>query len=257
MTMTQEEMNVLVPQKLRELEQTYGITVLYAAESGSRAWGFASPDSDYDVRFIYKRPRQEYLRLDAPRDVIELPIDDTWDVVGWDLNKSLKLLHKSNPGLYEWLGSPICYLSRGLEQRLRPLMQLCFSEEKMMHHYLSMAHNNTHAYLRGTTVRPKKYMYALRPLLACQWILDRHCAPPVPFSALVEAALPERLRETVEQLIALKVSGPEQMEIPHIPELDAYIGQMESALPALMAQIPEKAPDWKPLNDFFLSETEE
>ena len=102
-------MNVLVPQKLRDIEQQYKVTVLYAAESGSRAWGFASPDSDFDVRFIYKRPREDYLRLDPPRDVIELPVDETWDVVGWDLDKTLRLLHKSNPGLYEWLGSPVLF----------------------------------------------------------------------------------------------------------------------------------------------------
>ena len=86
--MTQEQMNILVPQKLREMEKEYNMEVLLAVESGSRAWGFASPDSDFDVRFIYKRPRESYLHLDRQRDVIELPIDDTWDVSGWDLDVS-------------------------------------------------------------------------------------------------------------------------------------------------------------------------
>ena len=83
--LTQEEMNRLVPEKLREIERDYHVEVLWAVESGSRAWGFASPDSDFDVRFLYKRPQEEYLKLNPPRDVIELPIDETWDVSGWDL----------------------------------------------------------------------------------------------------------------------------------------------------------------------------
>ena len=107
--MTQQEMNIFVPEKLREIENEYNVKVLLAVESGSRAWGFASPDSDFDVRFIYKRPRNEYLKLDQPRDVIEIPIDDIWDVNGWDLDKTLRLLYKSNPTLYEWINSPICY----------------------------------------------------------------------------------------------------------------------------------------------------
>ena len=99
--LTQEEMNVLIPQRLKEIEKEYNVEILLAAESGSRAWGFASPDSDFDVRMIYKRPQAEYLRLDEVRDVIELQIDDTWDVSGWDLDKTLKLLNKSNPTMYE------------------------------------------------------------------------------------------------------------------------------------------------------------
>ena len=90
--LSQEEMNRLVPEKLREIEKAYDITVLWAVESGSRAWGFASPDSDFDVRFIYRHNRDYYLKLEQGRDVIELPVDETWDVSGWDLDKTLKLL---------------------------------------------------------------------------------------------------------------------------------------------------------------------
>ena len=97
--MTQERMNILVPQKLRELEKEHQVEILLAVESGSRAWGFASPDSDYDVRFIYVRPKNEYLRLDRKRDVIELPINDLLDISGWELDKTLHLLHRSNPTL--------------------------------------------------------------------------------------------------------------------------------------------------------------
>ena len=254
--MTQGEMNVLIPRKLREIEERYGVTVLYAVESGSRAWGFASPDSDFDVRFIYKRPQKDYLRLDPPRDVIELPIDDTWDVTGWDLDKALKLLYKSNPGLYEWLGSPIRYESNGFEERLRPLMQYCFSEKTLLNHYLSTARNDMRSHLRGETVRPKKYLYVLRSLLACRWILEKHSAPPVSFSLLTGAVLPGELKGTVDELIALKISGPEGLAIPHIEALDAFLTQTESALPAVLEKMREKEKSWQPLNAFFLTETE-
>lgn len=115
--MTQDEMNLLVPEKLKEIEKEYNVTVLWAVESGSRAWGFASPDSDFDVRFIYKRNASDYLKLNPDRDVIELPIDDTWDVSGWDLDKTLKLLQKSNPTLYEWLQSPIAPITSSIKKK--------------------------------------------------------------------------------------------------------------------------------------------
>ncbi|EID26118.1 nucleotidyltransferase domain protein [Streptococcus oralis SK1074] len=127
---TQEEVNVLVPEKLAEIERDYDVTVLWAIESGSRAWGFESPDSDFDVRFIYRQKQDFYLRLNDQRDVIELPIDDTWDVSGWDLDKTLKLLYKSNPTLFEWLQSPIVYQQTDFIERLRPLANQYFSEKK-------------------------------------------------------------------------------------------------------------------------------
>ena len=98
-----------IKEQLRRIEDAENIKILLAVESGSRAWGFASPDSDYDVRFVYIRSLEDYLRLDAIRDVIELPIDDVLDINGWDLQKTLRLLHKSNPTLFEWFSSPIVY----------------------------------------------------------------------------------------------------------------------------------------------------
>ena len=85
-----------IKEQLRRIEDAENIKILLAVESGSRAWGFASPDSDYDVRFVYIRSLEDYLRLDAIRDVIELPIDDVLDINGWDLQKTLRLLHKWN-----------------------------------------------------------------------------------------------------------------------------------------------------------------
>lgn len=119
-------MNVLVPKKLKELEREYDMRVLLAVESGSRAWGFASPDSDFDVRFIYVHKPEFYLRLEERRDVIEVPVDDTWDVSGWDLDKTLRLLFRSNPTLFEWLNSPITYFEDGFRERIAPCAKRFF-----------------------------------------------------------------------------------------------------------------------------------
>src|SRR5580700_6481627 len=95
--------------RLRAVAEREHAVVLLAVESGSRAWGFPSPDSDYDCRFIYARPRNDYLSLYAPRDVIEFPLDRELDVNGWDLAKALRLLLKGNAVVIEWLTSPISY----------------------------------------------------------------------------------------------------------------------------------------------------
>lgn len=198
---TQEEMMTLVPQKLREIEETYDIEVLWAVESGSRAWGFESPDSDFDVRFIYKRKVQDYLKLTPERDVIELPIDDTWDVNGWDLDKTLTLLARSNPTLYEWLHSPIVYCHTDFVEKLVPLLETCLSEERMIHHYLSTAKGQMAKYLSGHVVKPKKYLYVLRPILACEWIKKFHTVPPVLFEELVQTCLPTELPPPCRNII--------------------------------------------------------
>ena len=154
--MTQQEMNILVPKKLQEIEKEYNVTILLAVESGSRAWGFASPDSDFDVRFIYKRPKNEYLKLNTDRDVIELPVDDTWDVNGWDLDKTLKLLFKSNPTLFEWINSPLCYYKTDFTDKIKPVLNEYFSVKNTVYHYLNTARNNMKIYLSGEKIHPKK-----------------------------------------------------------------------------------------------------
>ena len=117
-------MQDLILSELNRIEQDYHVQILFACESGSRAWGFPSSDSDYDVRFVYIRPTDWYLAIDVERkrDVIELPIDDSLDISGWDLRKALQLYYKSNPPLLEWLGSPIIYQEKyTVAQQLRNL----------------------------------------------------------------------------------------------------------------------------------------
>ena len=175
-------MKNIIVNKLNEIEQKENIKILLAVESGSRAWGFASTGSDYDVRFIYVRKPEHYLRLEKTRDVIELPINDELDINGWDLDKTLRLLYKSNPTLFEWFSSPVVYRKTGFSDRIAPLLKEYFTPSNSIYHYLGTAKSNYVAYIRGKEeVKAKKYFYALRPLLVCRWIIKRQCPPPILF----------------------------------------------------------------------------
>lgn len=174
-------MEALIQEKLHEIEKRENCRILLAVESGSRAWGFASPDSDYDVRFIYVRDRESYLKLNRPRDVIELPINDVLDINGWDVEKALKLLHKSNPTVFEWFSSPIVYQTTDFTEAFKPVMRRYFSSKSGLWHYLQMAEGNYREYLRGDMVKAKKYFYVLRPILACRWILEKVLRPQCSF----------------------------------------------------------------------------
>lgn len=253
--MTQDEMNILVPRKLIEVEEQYNVEILWAVESGSRAWGFASPDSDFDVRFIYKRKPADYLKLNPGRDVIELPLDETWDVNGWDLDKTLILLQKSNPTLFEWLNSPIVYRGTGFRERITPLMDECFSEAKMLYHYLNTARQNIKIFLQGDTVKPKKYFYAIRPILACIWVRKYHCAPPVLFADLAEKVLPCEQKPAVEKLLDLKMNAPEKTEIPPISEINQFLDEKVAEIDDYLSIVRGvRGSDWTNLNRFFLCE---
>ena len=247
-------MKELIQEKLREIEQREECRILLAVESGSRAWGFASPDSDYDVRFIYVRPEKAYLRLDRTRDVIEVPINDELDINGWDIDKTLRLLHKSNPTVFEWFSSPIIYQTSAFADQFRPIMQKYFSSKAGLWHYLHMAEGNYRDYLRGEMVRAKKYFYVLRPILACKWILEKGTPPPMLFADLVKSELPEDLSETVCQLLDLKMNSPEIKDIQRIDQLNRYL---DTGIVSVKEQI-EKLPDapvqdWNELNELFFS----
>lgn len=253
--MTQAEMNILVPQKLKAIEKEYNIEVLWAVESGSRAWGFASSDSDFDVRFIYKHKPAYYLSLQAERDVIELPVDEVWDLCGWDLDKTLRLLYKSNPSLYEWLGSPIRYIESDFSKRLTPLLEHYYAPKNMLYHYLNTAKHTIKDYLLGSEVIPKKYFYALRPILACHWIKANNTPPPVLFDTLVKATLPRPLENLLTNLLAMKVSMPEKVKIAPIQELQQFLIEEVQLLDEYMDQLDKEAEkDWDGLNAFFIKE---
>ncbi|RYE75600.1 MAG: nucleotidyltransferase domain-containing protein, partial [Oxalobacteraceae bacterium] len=187
-----------VLEALEKIELEYDVRILFACESGSRGWGFSSPDSDYDARFVYMHRQPWYLTVNErtgpgqpQRDVIELPIDDELDVSGWDLRKALRLLSKSNPTLSEWLRSPIVYREEpAIAAGLVRLADEFYSPIAAWHHYFSMAKGNFRGYLKGERIRTKKYLYVLRPTLACQWIETRQGPPPMAFEMLLDTLMP-------------------------------------------------------------------
>ena len=243
--------------KLDEIENRENVKILLAVESGSRAWGFASPDSDYDVRFIYVRPKEDYLRLEKTRDVIELPIEGELDINGWDLDKTLRLLRASNPTLFEWFSSPIVYRETAFAQEFRSIMQRYFSSKRGLSHYLSMASSNYRKYLKGNMVKAKKYFYVLRPVLACRWILDKGSPPPMLFSELMEAELNPVLLPDVNRLLDLKMNAPEIKTIPKIESINRYLDSSLEEVRSRIVQLPEDANHgWEELDQLFLSQLE-
>ena len=246
-------MKELILRSLARIESEYNVKVLLAVESGSRAWGFASPDSDYDVRFIYVKPRNEYLRLEPRRDVIELPINGELDINGWDLQKALRLLCRSNPTLFEWFSSPLVYRETDFAARFREIMADYFSTKKSLYHYISMADGNYREFLKGETVKAKKYFYVLRPVLACRWVMERGTPPPMLFSELAEAELPAYLRGEVERLLALKMNAPEVKEIPRIDILNECLDESIASIREAVSGYEDRDPGWDALNALFLA----
>ena len=240
--------------KLKEIEERENIKILHCVESGSRAWGFASPDSDYDVRFIYVRPKDFYLRLDKTRDVIEWQLDDTLDINGWDVQKALTLLHNSNPTLFEWNSSPIIYKTTDEWQKIATVINRYFVAKSGLYHYLSTAKSNYREYLKGETVRLKKYFYVLRPLLACKWILAEGTPPPMLFSTLMEKYLDAEIQPDVEKLLDLKINTPEIGEGKRFDRVNDYIDRSMDEIEKIIAELPrEDARGWDELNSIFLS----
>lgn len=212
--------------RLRAAEKEHNVKILYACESGSRAWGFASSDSDYDVRFIYARPEQWYLSFDVEkrRDVIEYPIVDEIDCSGWDVRKALYLFTRTNGALLEWLNSPMVYIEEGkLASNLRQYAPQVINEVALCYHYKHMARDNFREYLQGDKVRLKKYLYVLRPLLAIAYIQKFNEPPPVEFELLVEKMAPESVRPAIAKLLELKRNATELGLGEPIPEINAFI----------------------------------
>ena len=240
-----------IKNKLAEIEFTENVNVIMAIESGSRAWGFASPDSDYDVRFIYVRQPKDYIRLNPVRDVIEWQLDDVYDVSGWDLQKALRLMHDSNPTLHEWCNSPIIYMENELADSFRKLAEECFLPKKALYHYVSMARYAYNSYLKDDEVRIKKYFYALRPLLAARWVANNGAAPPMMFDDLVKAELQQDMLPIVEDLLRVKKETSELGTGPKIPALDKYIREQMELMQEAADKAENRKNDWIKLEEFF------
>lgn len=169
-----------IRKKLNEIEAANQVKILYAVESGSRARGFASPDSDYDVRYVFIRPIKDYLRIDPLPDHIDGPLDEVQDYSGWDIKKALGLLGKSNPSLLEWLHSSVVYAQTAAWRHFADCADAYFSVERNLHHQYASAYSTWRNFLQGEQVRLKKYLYALRPLLCFRYVEQYGKVAPVP-----------------------------------------------------------------------------
>ena len=233
-------------QGLADIEQQHNVCVLYACEAGSRAWGFASPDSDYDIRFIFAYPRQRYLTLDDPRDVIELMDNEhDLDYVGWDIRKALRLLRNTNPALLEWLASPIRYRDSELREELADIARKYHSPSAIHWHYLKMAEGNFRQYInnpskRNEAVLTKKYLYVVNPLCKLLYYEHRHELPPLDFMETLGGGIniPGQIADTMVEIVNLKRSGLEMGRGPANIQLNTWI---ESEIARLKENVP--APD--------------
>lgn len=246
-----------IEKQLGMIEEDHQVKVLYACESGSRAWGFPSKDSDYDVRFIYIHTPEWYLSIDEKRDVIELPINELLDINGWDIRKALKLFRKSNPPLQEWLQSSIVYHEKSnFPEQVRQLSSEVFSPVSCMHHYLSMAKGNYREYLQGPQVKIKKYFYVLRPILACLWIEKFRGMPPIMFQELVQELVREPdLMESIDQLLERKISGDELDLEPRIQVINEFIETQIAHIESVTASITHQSTDPTPRLDALFRNT--
>lgn len=204
--------------KLKDIEEKRNVEILFAVESGSRAWGFASPDSDYDIRFVYKNNTEWYLDLWEKRDTIEFMTEDDLDGSGWDLRKALKLLSKSNASLLGWLFSPEIY--RCDEQFLSDMRTLAtdnFNPVTGFYHFHSMS-KGFEEILGTDRMTLKGYFYAIRTALCAKWIAEFESIPPVLFRELY-VLIDEKHQKALDELIAIKALHEEKSSESIEPEL--------------------------------------
>lgn len=217
----------VIQSRLSDVERDHSVKFLFAIESGSRAWGFPSPDSDFDVRFVYAQDPSWYLSIKPGRDVIELPLEGDWDINGWDVQKAIGLLLKPNPVLLEWLSSPIHYRwDKRACQKLQAFADEYVRPIDCLTHYFHLAKNNWTRNIEGNTaVNLKKYFYALRPVLAIRWVRSNpDLLPPMNFQGLINGTDIDRdLQSQISDLLRAKAESSEIGVGSRISEIDALI----------------------------------
>lgn len=243
------------------LEKERKIKILYAVESGSRAWGFSSINSDYDVRFLYVHNLDYYLSISNNlKDTIQKIFDDQYvyvnelDFSGWELKKSLRLFAKSNPCLLEWLDSPIIYHQDDMFiYKLRELRDKYFDPKSSIYHYLHMARNNFDIFLQKDKVKLKKYFYVLRPILCCSWIFRTKTHAPMLFDTLMQHEIHDtEINNKVSDLLVRKKNGVELDEGDRIHCLNEYLREKIDAYSRMVKDLPVKTipQDDTTLNNF-------
>ena len=226
---------------LEDIEHQYDVRVLLAVESGSRARGLFSDESDWDVRFVYVNKLDWYLNVNEGRDVIEEMFDDNIDMVGWELRKTLRLFQKSNPSLMEWLHSPVVYRAdEKFLSRMRAMESVYFNPIKTMYHYESLYIKHDKRYLQDSTNPLKRFLHYLRGILSCRWLEQHKTMPPVLFSELVKATVDDdSIRQKINVLIALKRQTKENDNL----EVDASLVEYARKL---AEHFEQTIPDFRP-----------
>ncbi|MDG4658064.1 nucleotidyltransferase domain-containing protein [Ectobacillus antri] len=255
-------MKEILIETLQRIEREYDVKILFACESGSRAWGFPSQDSDYDVRFIYVHKKEAYLTIDpigvgSKRDVIELPINNMLDVSGWELTKALRLFRKSNPPLLEWLRSGIVYYEAySTIEKMKTISKEVFAPTSCLYHYLNMASKNFREFLQGDKVKIKKYFYVLRPVLASRWIEQFNEFPPLEFQTLLQTVVPEgELRQEIHTLLQRKMAGEEFDLEPKITVIHDFLEEEITRLNAFAKTCEADVPNFTKRLDNLFRET--
>lgn len=247
-------MQQLIQERLKALEKERNITILYACESGSRAWGFASPNSDWDVRFVYAHSMDWYLQINEQKDQIDLDIDaNELDLSGWELRKLLRLFGRSNASPFEWLQSPIVYADPyNFKEKLWHLQAEYFKPKAVAYHYLGLAKNAAKKGLLDGLMDIKKYFYVLRPLLAAYWICHRKTVPPMEFAPLLEQIKEQTaLYEAIQALTMKKIAALEGDKTDPVPIIQDFIEQQLITLSAQTVDLPAHSPTSDNLNNLF------
>jgi len=245
-------MRTTILDQLKAIEQEKGVDILFACESGSRGWEFPSPDSDYDVRFIYKRTYEQYLSITGHEDLLRFPIDNELDLNGWDLRKVLQLISRSNTTPFEWLQSPIVYREApGFRDELWSLCPLYFSRRSNIYHYLGITKGALDTMDSTGAIKVKKLFYVLRPLLAARWNMEKNSIAPMSIQPLMNL-MPETLQLKVTALIALKATMPEGYSIAPDEHLMDWISQTFEQCSQFGSTLPRDQFDTGPLDNFFI-----
>lgn len=244
-------MKTVIKNKSLEIIKSNQIKILYANESGSRAWGFPSPDSDYDVRFIYVKPMESYLSIKNEKDFMSFPINDELDVYGWDIKKVLQLVYKSNTTPFEWLQSPIVYMEQdGFKENLFALCQNYFNAKGNVHHYVGIAKNAFSGLNDNHEIKIKKLFYVLRSLLSAKWCIEKNKIAPMTIQELM-AVLPIKFHNMVNELIVIKSTAKEaDLVLLDIELKDFIVNEIEKCILAADAK-SKPAFEVKLLNQFF------
>lgn len=239
-----------IQNRQKEIEDKHNVAILYACESGSRAWGFPSPDSDYDVRFIYVRTEESYLSVRDEKDFMDFPLNDELDVNGWDLRKTLGLIGKSNAVPAEWMQSPMVYYTRSnFAQEVLQLCKTYFCPRTYIHHYVGIARGASATMCDGQ-LGVKTLFYILRPLLSALWCLQNRAVPPMHIQALL-SLMPTDLQGQVLSLIELKASADERFLIEVDRNLLDWVDTSLNWCVEEAKKIEKSYSDVAPLNDYF------